>query len=271
MIGRLIVAWCLLIIVATTTCKADGHVETVRWDRKPITLSLPIGQERYVWFPGRVQPGVPPELTGKLRVQAVNDTIYLMAKQPFSETRLPVRSIDDGRFFLFDIRTDVAATTNPIRVVESIGRDEQSLVSTGLPGSTNQIANYHQDGQGSGYVDLTRFAAQQIHAPARLAQQVPGISSAPLPVAGNIVALYRGGVITANPVASWLGRGGLYVTAVTVVNATDRILTLDPRLARGDWLTATFHHQKLGPKGQPDDTSTLYLISDRPFLEATQS
>lgn len=96
--GPLILAWCLLLFAASTTGKANENVETVRWDRKPITLSLPVGQERYVWFPGRVQPGVPPELTGKLRVQAVNDTIYLLAKEPFPETRLPVRSLDDGAF-----------------------------------------------------------------------------------------------------------------------------------------------------------------------------
>lgn len=158
-----------------------------------------------------------------------------------------------------------------MRVVRTVGRDERSLIDAGLSERTDQDAARREDGEDRGYVALTRFAAQQIYAPARLAEQPTGISNVPLPAAGDAVPLYRGGRITATPAASWRGRGGLYVTAVTVVNATDEALALDPRLARGDWLAATFHHRKLGPKGQPDDTSTLYLISDRPFLEAAES
>jgi len=266
----LVTAWCCLMFATTSIGKADENVETVRWDRRPITLSLPVGQERYIWFPGRIQPGIPPELNNKLRVQAVNDTIYLLAKEPFEETRLPVRSLDDGQFFLFDIKTDDAATSTPVRVVETVGQDEDSLVTADIPETTNHNPRQQGSDQEKGYVDLTRFAAHQIYAPARLAQQIAGISSVPLPAAGETVELYRGGGVTAVPAASWRGRGGLYVTAVTVVNATNDALQLDPRLARGNWLAATFHDRALGPKGQSDDTTTLYLISDRPFLEAVQ-
>ncbi|MEL6965374.1 MAG: DUF3438 family protein, partial [Pseudomonadota bacterium] len=70
------------------------------------------------------------------------------------------------------------------------------------------------------------------------------------------------------PVASWRGRNGLYVTSVRVRNRSTQSLALDPRSAVGQWLTATFHHHGLAPAGEPGDTSTLYLISDRPFLEA---
>ncbi len=264
--GALALAWCCLMIVASSTGRAQEAAEIVRWDRKPISLSLAVGAERYVWFPGRVQPGIPPELTRKLRVQAVKDTIYLLASEPFPTTRLPVRDLDTGDFYLFDIKTDDDATATPVRVVKTTGRDEQTFLAereeapAGKPKGADEI----------GFVGLTRFAAQQIYAPQRLTQQVSGISKVPLPAASKTINLYRGGAVTSIPVASWRGRSGLYVTAVTVTNTTSDPLGLDPRLARGSWLAATFHHRELGPKGAPSDTSTLYLISDRPFLEVAK-
>jgi hypothetical protein len=40
---------------------------------------------------------------------------------------------------------------------------------------------------------------------------------------------------------------------------------LDPRDLRGAWLTATFQHHRLLPKGDEADTTAVYLISARPF------
>jgi len=261
----LIWVWVGLIFVASTSGKAQEAAEIVRWDRAPIPLTLPVGKERYIWFPGRVQPGIPPELTSKLRVQAVNDTIYLLAKEPFETTRLPVRDLEGGDFYLFDVRTDDKASSAPLRVVKTEGRDEDALIDVADGGEA-------ATGQDEfGYVELTRFAAQQIYAPERLAEQTPGISKVPLPATGQpTAAFYRGGEVTTTPVASWRGQSGLYVTAIKVTNATQNRLDLDPRLARGDWLAATFHHRELSPNGEASDTSTLYLISDRPFLEVAE-
>jgi len=261
----LIWIWVGLVVVASTAVKAEEAAEIVRWDRAPIPLTLPVGEERYIWFPGRVQPGIPPELTSKLRVQAVNDTIYLLASESFEATRLPVRDLEGGDFYLFDVRTDDEASSAPLRVVKTEGRDE---------GALTDATNAEVGATGSedfGYVELTRFAAQQIYAPKRLVEQTPGISKVPLPATGQpTAAFYRGGEVTTTPVASWRGQSGLYVTAVKVTNATQNRLALDPRLARGDWLAATFHHRELGPNGEASDTSTLYLISDRPFLEVAE-
>src|SRR3546814_3795830 len=38
-------------------------------------------------------------------------------------------------------------------------------------------------------------------------------------------------------------------------------LTLDPRVLQGDFLTATFQHEALGPRGTPEDTTVLYLVT----------
>src|SRR3546814_4150424 len=38
-------------------------------------------------------------------------------------------------------------------------------------------------------------------------------------------------------------------------------VTLDPRVLQGDFLTATFQHEALGPRGTPEDTTVLYLVT----------
>jgi integrating conjugative element protein (TIGR03749 family) len=113
-----------------------------------------------------------------------------------------------------------------------------------------------------GYVTLTRFAAQQLYAPARLLKDLPGVVRAP--VKRKKVSLVRGGAVTAEPLVAWRA-GDLYLTAVKLTNRTGRALTLDPRTLRGDWLTAAFQHSRLLPKGDGSDTTALYLISARPF------
>ena len=113
-----------------------------------------------------------------------------------------------------------------------------------------------------GYVTLTRFAAQQLYAPARLLRDLPGVVR--VPVARNEVALVRGASVRAEPLVAWRA-GDLYLTAVKLTNRTDRALTLDPRTLRGAWLSASFQHNRLLPKGDESDTTAVYLISARPF------
>lgn len=265
---RFLLGFACTVMLMSITARDQVAVaeETVRWDRAPISLTLPVGTERYLWFPGRVQPGIPPALAGKLRVQAAGDTIYLLAKEPFGDTRLPVRDLDDGQFYLFDVRTDDQAPSTPLRVVRATGRDEGTLTD-----AIDQTSASADKSQEFGYVALTRFAAKQIYAPERLAEKVEGISNVPLAGAGQIASgFYRGGAVEATPIAGWRGQSGLYVTAIKMTNRTSGRLDLDPRLARGKWLAATFHHRELGAEGGSDDTSTLYLISDRPFLEVIE-
>jgi len=51
------------------------------------------------------------------------------------------------------------------------------------------------------------------------------------------------------------------VTAVRLTNSSSGWITLDPRVLQGDFLTATFQHEALGPRGTPEDTTVLYLVT----------
>ena len=75
------------------------------------------------------------------------------------------------------------------------------------------------------------------------------------------------------PLASWRGND-LYITALLVKHILDQPLRLDPRRLCGNWKAASFYPKTtLAAQGTPinQDTSTLFLVSDRPFMNAIQA
>lgn len=261
---RLTVLWFLMQAVLVGPAQAQQSVsyEIVRWDRTPIEIRLPVGVERHIWFPAKVQPGIPPELATKLRVQAVDDTVYLLAHKSFEATRVPVRDRESGQIFLFDLRAEAGAPQEPVRVVIASGRDEEGVLRSA---DANDAGNSAPD---YGYMTLTRFAAQQLYAPSRLATPLSGVSRVPLGNREPITGLIRGGGVNTLPVASWRSPNGLYVTAIKVTNLLPESIAVDPRSVRGRWLAATVHHPLLTAHGGPADTSMIYLVSDRRFEES---
>lgn len=55
--------------------------------------------------------------------------------------------------------------------------------------------------------------------------------------------------------------GTTRVTAVRLTNTGADWVALDPRVLQGDFLTATFQHEALGPRGTTEDTTVLYLVT----------
>lgn len=239
--------------------------EVVRWDRTPIRLTLPLNQERLLVFPAPVQPGVPPSVAQKLRIQAIDDTLYIAAKDAFDYERFQVREIESGRIYLLDLKAEAGGSTHPVRIVARTGGNERALATTEAPGAgAAPLPSY-------GYMALTRYAARHVYAPQRLTAGLPGIARVPLGTPRADRRFIRGGAIVAVPLAAWRAHNNgasLYVSAVKLTNATRDALVLDPRRLRGEWRAATFQHTVLAPAGNAADTTTVYLISDRPFREA---
>ncbi len=169
-----------------------------------------------------------------------------------------MRELDSGHIYLLDATaTKEGGAGHPIQIYVAGDKDSKNDQATG------------GDEPGPGqpdYIQLTRFAAQQLYAPARLVSILskarPGIVR--VPVSRDPVDLYHGGTVEAIPLVAWRAKG-LYVTAVKFTNRTEHSQTLDPRNLRGAWLTATFQHHRLFPKGDEADTTAVYLISARPF------
>jgi len=228
--------------------------ERITWRKTPIEIALTVGEERRVEFVGPVNVGVPATIRAVLRVQSVAGSVYLLAHRSFAPTRVMVRAIESGDIYLLDLSaTDMGQPRPPIQILDP-GAGESGPFADKQERPTT-VPVY-------GYVALTRFAAQQLYAPARLLRDLPGVVR--VPVRRDAVRLLRGGQLTAEPLAAWRA-GDLYVTAVKLTNRSDQVVTLDPRTLRGTWLTAAFQHNRLLASGDEADTTAVYLISARPF------
>jgi len=243
-----------LLLMQSFVHAGTDTLERIEWKKAPIRLELMVGQEQRIEFPAAVKVGVPAPVQGVLRTQSVNGVVYLLAHAAFGSNRLMVRELNSGRIYLFDVTaTKEGGSGHPIQIYV-----------TGDQGRENdQATGGHEPGPGQpDYIQLTRFAAQQLYAPVRLVKDRPGIVR--VPVSRDPVDLYHGGTVEAIPLVAWRANG-LYVTAVKLTNCTEQALTLDPRNLRGTWLTATMQHHRLFPKGHEADTTAVYLISARPF------
>jgi len=228
--------------------------ERIEWKKAPIRLELAVGQEQRIEFPAAVKVGVPASVQGVLRTQNVNGMVYLLAHTSFGSNRIMMRELDSGRIYLFDVTaTEDGGLDHPIQIYVTGEQGSEKDQATG---------GHEPEQERPDFIQLTRFAAQQLYAPVRLIKDQSGIVR--IPVSRGPVDLYHGGTVEGVPLVAWRAKG-LYVTAVKFTNRTEQALTLDPRNLRGTWLTATFQHHRLYPKGDEADTTAAYLISARPF------
>ena len=245
-----------LLLMQTLAQAETNTIERIEWKKVPIRLELVVGQEQRIEFPNAVKVGIPASVKPRLRTQSVNGTVYLLAHAPFDTNRIMVRELDSGRIYLLDVTsTQEGAATYPVQiyVTDDSGTDDLE-VNDSSP-------------ERPSYIQLTRFAAQQLYAPSRLVKDNPAIIR--MPVSRNPVDLLHGGTVEAIPLVAWRANG-LYVTAVKLINRTYQARTLDPRDLRGTWLSASFQHHRLLPMGDEADTTAVYLISARPFAVSHQ-
>lgn len=257
-----VTAAALITFISSAWAETPAGAETITWDKTPIALSLPVGKERMISFPGAVQPGLPRQLASALRVQTVADTLYIKASEGFETTRMPVREIGAGRIYLLDLKGEEAAPTTPVRIAvagEAAPEASATLRAT-APASVGSAPDY-------GLMTLTRFAAQQVYAPERLIAPLAGVTRTPVTRTVS-PQIFEGAFVEVTPLASWRSRNGLYVTALKLKNRLDRRFDVNPRRLRGEWLATTLHHRALGPRGAASDTTTAYVVSDKRFEEA---
>ena len=230
--------------------------DRVVWDRTPIRVVLPVGSERLVHFPEHaVRAGVPQDLP--LRTLSVDGTVYWRAEAPFAPVRVIVQGLEEGSgYYLLDLEARESAPAVPLAILRA-GAERPAPARVRAPDEPPH--------QNLDYVALTRFAAQQMYAPARLRPEHPQMRQVAVPA--DPIALLRGGAIEAVPLIGWRHRG-LYVTVVRLQNRTPAPAVLDPRDLRGEWLAATFQHARLLAHGDEADTTAVYLLSRRPFGES---
>jgi len=232
-------------------------IERLVWDKAPLQIAIGVGaaNERSITFPAQMHIGVPHETAPLLRVQTVGRTSYVTALAPFPRTRVVAEDRASGSVILLDLIA--SADTHSTRAV--------AIVTPGAaePRPTATTGDEAQQEAPIDMVTLTRFAAQQMYAPRRLARPHPGIRRVvvdPTPTE----TLYAGGGLRGVPAAQWRG-DDLYVTAVVLQNLQVRPVELNPLDIRGSWRAITFQHGRLLGRGTEADETVVYLVCDRPF------
>ena len=260
---KIILLTCLIPSLWVQLGRADESVnestERIIWDKHPLKITLPVDKERIISFPSPVKFWMPDKIQSRLRTQINSNEVYLLANEAFQTQRIQIKAVDGSTFYLVDLQAKIKGASNePIEVILK-KPDHQN----------NRVNNDHESHaipkKSPGYILLTRFAAQQLYSPARLLSTPQGVHR--VPVNRRIIThLIHGIKVNAKPIASWRFTS-LYVTAIELKNQTQKYITLDPRMIRGHWKSATFQHVRLHPIGSESDTSALYLISNRPFHE----
>ncbi|MGF6094934.1 TIGR03749 family integrating conjugative element protein [Pseudomonas sp. 18175] len=230
-------------------------VEILRWERLPLAVPLQVGQERVVFIDRNVRIGLPASLQGKLRVQSAGGALYLLASESIAPSRLQLQDADDGTLILLDIAAEPAKAGQPaleaVKIVEAERPAPRDTVEASAPRPAPPTPLP---------VALTRYAAQNLYAPLRTVEAVPGLGAVPLPGDLNLDSLLPELTLSYRALAAWRLED-LWVTAIRLRNRSLRWIELDPRRLQGDFVSATFQHPDLGPKGDATDTTVLYLVT----------
>ncbi len=224
----------------------------------PLAVTMAVGHEQRLVFDSPVRISVAPDAADALEPEIYGRNLLIVANRPVT-TRLHAQ-LADGQILPIDLHAVSGNVSGrPLEIVRQSALDAQKSAGAESPNVPDEALGPTHGGPT--YIDLVRFAAQQLYAPERLAETRPGLRQAT--VADRPVRMLRFSQASTRPIASW-EQGGLFVTAVRVTNLQDAPIHLDPRRIVGRWRAAAFQHRRLPARAQ----TALYLVSDRPFSEA---
>jgi len=240
--------------------------EHVVFQRAPVRIVLPLKRERLITFPGTVALHAPEGFESLVQSQIIERTAYVTALSEFGSLRVVAEDLNTGRQIPIDLVVDANTKTalRPIDViVPSLNANGSAADDTGAPGARPA----RTEPPTLDMVALTRHAALSLYAPRRLVPAAPGVKQLPIatvPVEGIYRGNSRGWRVQTTPIGAWRS-GQLYVTAVRFTNQGQQALDIDLQEMRGHWLAATAQHTRLLAAGSDWDTTTVYLVCDRPF------
>ena len=241
------------LVVLPLTTRADS--QRIVWGELA-ELVIPVGVEQQITTdpPTNLEIGVPPELSEELDLLVAAGRIFLTAKTSFRNRKIVIRHSQYGSMV---VRLSAVPETASL---------DYTLT---LPVPAHAEDKSAGDDQCShGYIELARWALQQLYAPERLTSDsrclvlVP-INDRPFDLFRCGKTMLCGGGAAAVPIASWKGRGH-WVHALKIKNYTPRRVLLDPRdigVYQG-LLAVSFAHAWLDASGGGDDTTVAVLIAD---------
>lgn len=260
-VARYLFVFGILLFVNTLPAQ-NLSPEKVIYRGNPLPVTLSVAHERRITFEHPIYVDVPESLI-QLTTQIVGPDLYWRASEAFDPIRLVIGEEGGNRIYLIylsAVQQDNAAPQLLVSLKEQQAVNKQTDPEVAVFSNTTQPK--------IGYGGLFRYAAKQLYAPDRLRDSgaVNNLSKAPIPE-GRVHHLIRFHKVITQAMGAWQNDTH-YVTALLVTNATDLSIILDPREIRGEVLAARFHRNHLEPIGSPGDTTSLFLITDRPLAEA---
>lgn len=264
----------ILLMALSLTAFAEPNFQNVIWDHIPITITLPLNQEKIIKFPNPVELGIPLNIKQDLTVQNNAGWLYLTARKSFPITRVEVKDTVTNSIILLNLSADKSGRAEAVTINYPKNNIQKS---SDLPQQPLQ--------GGLAYITLTRFAEQQLYAPERLQKNPYNIQlvNSYIDKKGSInQSQWFYGLFTDNstvniPWAEWHG-GDFYVTAVLVRNQlpepldlTKNLPLLCGRLEHVWQAVAFFPSWQLGKAGSLNDTTMAFLISEQPFEQAIKN
>lgn len=247
--------------------ETDSHTAHV-WDGTPMTITLPLNQEKRIVFPAQVTVDIRGSLTtDQLRIINNDRSVYLTALKAFPTTRIYVTLTESNKIVLVDLTTDAnASNTTDYIAMQSSRTTPVVNVPTVVDQSKPSISD------SDNYVTLTRFAWQELYAPDRLLDRSQSIVRVPMHTQPMLATLVYGDKVFAHPEISWMFND-TYVTAIELRNKYPHATTIDVRHDLcGVWQAATLYpRDRLKPAGDKNGDSTqLIVVSRRPFGESME-
>lgn len=258
----------VLLLSVNTSMAIAQNVRHVIWNKIPVPIQVPIGQEKIISFPTSIQPFLPKDLLSEGALKSINNdgTLYLTASQPFSNKMAEIKLNDpNGDVILLSLSASKTANQDQIDVLL---KNPQGSPQTDASASSES----HQT-EDKSIGDMVRWVAEQLYAPKRLLTRPNWIFRTPMQTE-RFVPLYRGAIVSSMPLASWRA-GDFYITAVLLRNVQKgQQVTLKHAMIRGSWIALSFFRLShlnpavLTPARTATDSTTAILVSSVPFNEA---
>ena len=268
----------LPLLLGCTTAQA---VELMTWERLPLAIPLQVDQERILFIDQNVRVGVPRSLGEPPPYPEHRGHADRRASAPIEPTRLHLQDVHSGEIILIDIAaTDAQGqpALEPVKIVRGAhtpkryGEGPEMAGETAqADGSTSEPAPMDTPPRETPLpVVLTRYAAQNLYAPLRTVEPLPGVVPIKRQRDLDLTGLMPTQPVTAHLLGAWQ-LDDHTVSAVKLHNTASTALHLDPRALQGDFVSAAFQHPGLGPNGQATDTTVVYLVTRGRGLAASVS
>ena len=270
----------LSLLAAISLAYADSTntpVQHLLWKQDILSIALPLHQEKIIEVcsaqstpdhcnPVPVTPYLPQDEISRGTLQSINNAgvIYLTATQPF-ENKLAEFKLNDQKGTVVLVRLTTSETANVDHLEILLPSESGAANSEKTPGTADQTLS-----------DKIRWVAEQLYAPKRLLTEPNWIRRVPMRTE-QFVPIYTDSEISAMPLASWQA-GDEFITAVLLRNnQSHQAIALNFNGLRGQWIATSFFREGkidsywLAPARDPNDSTTLILVSSLPFAEALKA